>query len=282
MDFTIDPDLTEKYRHLQNYLQSLGSLAVAFSGGVDSTFLLKTAHQALGDKVVAITAHSPCFPLRELTEAQEFCRKENIRHLIFASRELDNEEFRANPPNRCYICKKELLGKIIQLSQELGLSEVGEGSNPDDNRDYRPGRQAVAELGVKSPLSEAGLSKEEIRLLSRSLGLPTWEKPSCACLASRFPYGEKISTERLAMVDQAEQLLLDIGLTQVRVRFHGNLARIECDQSGFALLANESLRKEIYRKFQEIGFTYIALDLLGYRTGSLNEQLNGKELGVKS
>ncbi|MDR2712531.1 MAG: ATP-dependent sacrificial sulfur transferase LarE [Clostridiales bacterium] len=275
-DFTVEQDLTKKYQCLHNYLQSLGSLAVAFSGGVDSTFLLKAAHQALGDKAVAITAHSPSFPLRELKEAQEFCQKENIRHYIFASRELDNEGFRDNPPNRCYICKKEILGNICQLARRLGLQAVGEGSNLDDDNDYRPGRQAAVELGVKSPLREVGLNKEEIRLLSRSLDLPTWEKPSFACLASRFPYGEKISHQRLAMVDQAEQLLLNLGLAQVRVRYHGNLARIECDQPGFALLANEPLRREIYSKLRQIGFTYIALDLLGYRTGSLNEQLGSR------
>lgn len=265
--------LQQKYAALQTNLRQLERLAVAFSSGVDSTFLLKVAHNVLGNGVLAVTARSCTFPQRELNEAVEFTRKHNIEHIVVDSEELDIDGFSDNPPNRCYLCKSELFGKIRSIAQERGIARIAEGSNIDDNGDYRPGLQAVEELNIVSPLRQANLGKQEIRQLSRELGLPTSDKQSFACLSSRFPYGETITRERLQMIDAAEQFLLDRGFRQVRVRFHGVLARLETDGDGFQLLANPQLRTEIYAKFQEIGFRYVALDLKGYRTGSMNETL---------
>ena len=203
----IESELLKKYDDLKKMLKGFGSVAVAFSSGVDSTFLLYAAKEALGDKVIAISAKSCSFPERELTEAKEFCKAHKIRHIIFESEELEIEGFSENPVNRCYICKHELFEKIIKIAENEGISVILEGSNLDDNGDYRPGLQAVAELGIKSPLRSIGFTKEDIRALSKYLNLPTWEKPSFACLASRFVYGETITKEKLAMVDKAEQML---------------------------------------------------------------------------
>jgi uncharacterized protein len=266
-------ELLQKYDRLKVHLASFGSVAVAFSSGVDSTFLLHAAKEALGDNVIAVTASSCSFPVRELNEAKAFCEKERIRQFIIESNELEIEGFSRNPKNRCYLCKRELLGKIKTLAAEQGMAEVAEGSNLDDNGDYRPGLQAVAELGIRSPLRETGFTKQEIRDLSKHFGLPTWDKQSFACLASRFPYGDVINEKKLGMVDKAEQLLLDLGFHQLRVRIHDTLARIELSPDEFGKFMEEETRLEVNKKLKEFGFTYVTLDVTGYRTGSMNETL---------
>ncbi|MDR0958231.1 MAG: ATP-dependent sacrificial sulfur transferase LarE [Clostridiales bacterium] len=269
----MDEITEQKYNRLKEYIKSLESVAIAFSGGVDSTLLLFAAKEVLGQKAVAITARSCSFPERELNAAKAFCAANDIKHIIFKSEELLVEGFAQNPKNRCYLCKKELFSRLSEIAKSEKLAYVAEGSNTDDEGDYRPGRIAVAELNIKSPLLEAGLCKKEIREISKHLNLPTWNKQSFACLASRFPYGELITAEALSAIDKAEQLLLDMGFCQVRVRRHANIARIELDNEGFALLTNEAKRTYIYENMKKLGFTYVSLDLSGYRTESMNEIL---------
>lgn len=263
----------DKLLVLKKYLQSLGSVAVAFSGGVDSTFLLKISQGVLGDNVIAVTAKPYSFPDRELEETKAFCKEIGIRQYIYALNELEIEGFCENPPNRCYLCKKELLGKMIEIVREHDVPYIVEGSNMDDSGDYRPGQLAVSELGIKSPLREAGLYKEEIRMLSKEMGLQVWDKPSAACLSSRFAYGEHITEEKLVMVDRAEQVLSDKGFRQSRVRIHGSMARIEVLPEQFEMLLERETREEIVSKLKAGGFTYVSMDLEGYRTGSMNEAL---------
>lgn len=266
---------------LKTYIKEKGKLVVAFSGGVDSTFLLKVAHDVLGDGVIAVTAKSCSFPARELHEAEAFCEKEGIRHIIVESEELAIEGFSHNPPNRCYLCKKELFTKIWQIAKENDIPYVAEASNLDDNRDYRPGLLAVAELKVLSPLRVAGMDKRMIRECSRELGLPTWDKQSFACLSSRFVYGEEITEEKLKMVDLAEQYLLDAGFHQVRVRIHDSgkllIARIEIGAGEFSKMLEGDVHKQVNEKFKKIGFSYVTLDLGGYRMGSMNDSISPKE-----
>ncbi|MGN1167691.1 MAG: ATP-dependent sacrificial sulfur transferase LarE [Lachnospiraceae bacterium] len=268
-----DVEAEEKLENLKKYLLELGSVAIAFSSGVDSTFLLKVAHDTLKDQVIAVTAQSCSFPERELKEAKAFCEKEGIKHIIVQSEELEIEGFCKNPKNRCYLCKHELFEKILKIAEENEIRYVAEGSNTDDNGDYRPGLQAVAELGIKSPLRHVELSKAEIRTLSKKMGLSTWEKQSFACLSSRFVYGETITKEKLMMVDKAEQLLLDLGFHQLRVRIHGKMARIEVMPDEFPQIMQPETREKIVKELKNLGFTYITLDLMGYRTGSMNETL---------
>ena len=269
-----DDKLLGKYEELKKHLGSFGKVAVAFSSGVDSTFLLYAAKEALGDNVLALTASSCSFPVRELKETKAFCEEHGIRQIIVESEELSIEGFSHNPKNRCYLCKRELFQKFRDVAEREGIKEIVEGSNLDDNGDYRPGLMAVAELGIQSPLRTIGFTKNEIRMMSKHLGLHTWEKQSFACLSSRFPYGEEITEKKLGMVDKAEQYLLDMGFHQLRVRIHGNVARIELDPSEFGKFMEEDVRTKVYDTFKQTGFAYVALDIKGYRTGSMNETLN--------
>lgn len=266
--------LAEKKDFLAQYLSKLGSVAIAFSGGVDSTFLLKMAHDVLGDRAIALTAQSAFFPQRESAEAEAFCRSEGIEQIFVPIDPLADPNIRKNPENRCYLCKYQLFQKFLEVAAEKEIPHLAEGSNLDDLGDYRPGLLAIAELNIKSPLREANLSKQEIRELSQELQLPTWQKPSFACLATRFSYGEELSKEQLAMLEKAEQKLFDLGFQQFRVRVHGKLARIEIAQEDFLKIMQPSIRQQINQSFQKLGFLYVTLDLAGYQMGSMNKILN--------
>lgn len=266
--------LDEKLLKLNEILKSMESVAVAFSGGVDSTFLLKVACDNLKDKVLAITASSSTFPEREFNEAVEFAKKIGVNHMVIKSEELELEGFAKNPKNRCYYCKKELFTKMIRLAAANGYKFVVDGANADDTGDYRPGMMAARELGVRSPLLEAGFTKADIRRLSKEMNLPTWNKPSFACLSSRVPYGQEITKEKLNMIEKSEQFLLDHGFRQVRVRHHGDIARIEVAPEEREKFFDLGLMDSVSQKLQELGFKYVTLDLKGYRTGSMNEVLN--------
>ena len=272
----MDDGLRSKYERLLDILKGYGSVAVAFSSGVDSTFLLHAAKEALGEKAVALTASSSFVPKREVFEAREFCEKIGVKHLVADVDVLAIDGVAENPKDRCYLCKKALFKGFLDTAEREGLSAVAEGSNVDDEGDYRPGMKAIAELGVKSPLREAGLKKQEIRDLSKEFDLPTWNKPSFACLASRIPYGEVITNDKLRMVEEAEEYLLNKDFKQFRVRVHGSgapLARIELLPEDMDRAMEPSVREEINDKLHGMGFAYVALDLKGYRTGSLNEVL---------
>ena len=269
----LSEELQEKLENLKKYIAGLGSLAVGFSGGVDSSFLLAAAQEVLGDRLIAVTGADASVPEREINEAKAFCRERGIRHIICRVDPLQEEGYRHNSPDRCYFCKHGIFTEILKIAEENGIEYVAEGSNMDDVGDYRPGLRAVAELSVKSPLREAGLSKAEIRLLSRAMGLPTWSKPAYACLASRFVYGEEITEEKLQMIDRAEQFLIEHGFFEERVRMHGNIARIEVPPADIPRLAADGIREEVWKKFREIGFLFVTLDLKGYRQGSMNATL---------
>jgi len=265
--------MQNKLERLKKDIEQMGSLAVAFSGGVDSTFLLKVAHDVLKSKVMALTVKSSTFPEREFNLAIQLANKIGVELRIIVFEEMGIENFSQNPPDRCYHCKKALFTRMIHISEKEGFKFIADGSNIDDLRDIRPGMQALRELSVVSPLLQAGLNKDEIRQLSRQMGLTAWDRPAFACLASRIPYGQAITKEKLKMVEHAEQFLLDLGFKQVRVRHHGDIARIEVPQDEFSKFFIGDLTERINRKLKTIGFPYVALDMQGYRTGSLNEAL---------
>jgi uncharacterized protein len=267
----VNPTLQEKLKHLQQMLRNMKSCVIAYSGGVDSTFLIRVAYDILGKNALAVTAASSTYPKRELQEAKRYAKTVGIPHIVIQSEELDIKKFTDNPTDRCYYCKRELFRKLRAIAKDHQFNAVLDGSNADDVADYRPGGKARTEHGVISPLKEAGLTKQDIRSLSRSLHLSTAEKPSFACLASRFPYGVKITKERLKQVEAAEELLVSLGIRQCRVRYHDTIARIEVTPADFKAILTHV--PTIVTRFKKLGFTYITLDLEGYRTGSLNEVL---------
>jgi uncharacterized protein len=269
MNGTLEPQLAVKLAGLERILADLESAVVAFSGGVDSSLLLAVAVKVLGERALAVTATSETYPERELIEARALAGQLGARHREVVSEELDIPEFKHNPRNRCYYCKKELFAKLREIADQEGLAHVLDGTNLDDRGDHRPGRQAAEELGVRSPLEEAGFSKDEIRALSRHLDLPSWDKPAFACLSSRFPYGTAITPERVRQVGRAEEALHELGFRVVRVRYHDRVARLELGPEEFAQ-AIGPLREEVDRLVKDSGFTYVAVDLLGFRSGSMN------------
>ncbi|WP_368490874.1 ATP-dependent sacrificial sulfur transferase LarE [Clostridium sp. BJN0013] len=273
--------LNEKLQLLKDIIKEKGSAAVAFSGGVDSTFLVKIAHEVLGAKLVAVTATSSTYPERELKEAINYAKDIGVKHVIISSEELEIEGFANNSINRCYYCKKELFTIIKEVALANGVEYIFDGSNLDDMNDFRPGMQAATELEVISPLKQAGLTKDDIRQLSKKFGLPTWDKPSFACLSSRFPYGNKITLSKLKMVEEAEQFLIDMGIRQVRVRYHEQIARIEVSPEEREKFFSIEFMDKVGNKFKDIGFTYVTLDILGYRTGSMNEVLTKEDKSME-
>jgi uncharacterized protein len=264
----------EKERRLRVLLSSYGSVIIAFSGGVDSAYLAYVAHSEMGDRALAVTGDSASYPTFQRELADRLTAQFGIRHEIILTEEFEDPNYITNPPNRCYYCKTELYTKLSALAREWGFEVICDGTNADDTGDYRPGRQAAREIGVRSPLLECGLTKSDIRELSRHAGLPTWNEPASACLSSRVPYGQVVTIEKLSMVDKAEIALKELGFRQVRVRHHDDVARIEVAEEEMPRALNQEMAQLMAAALKLLGFKYVALDLEGYRTGSLNEALN--------
>jgi uncharacterized protein len=273
----IDDTLRRKHEEALGILRSFGGAVVAFSGGVDSTLLLRLAREALGDRCLALTAVSPSFPERELRDARDLVRELGVRHEEASTHEMDRGDYAKNPVNRCYFCKSELFDFCFAASARSGLPVVVYGATRDDEGDHRPGMQAARERGVRAPLLEADLGKEEIRALSRELGLRTWDKPAMPCLSSRFPYGTPITVQGLSRVERAEEVLRGAGFPEVRVRFHGDVARVEVPDAAWPRLADPALRRRLSEGIRAAGFRYVSLDLEGFRSGRLNEEIAPRE-----
>jgi pyridinium-3,5-biscarboxylic acid mononucleotide sulfurtransferase len=263
----------EKFISLCDNLKSMGEVVVAYSGGVDSTLLLKVAYDTLGEKALGVLAVSPSFPSREFNSAKEVAQTIGAKIEIIETHELENETYRSNPVNRCYFCKDELFSKLLAIADKYGHKNLVDGSNFDDMSDHRPGIKALREKGIRSPLQEATLTKAEIRQLSKKLKLPTWNKDALACLSSRFPYGEEIKPEKLKMVDEMENFLFDLGFRNIRARSQKNMLKIEVSPADIKRLVSDELRENIVKKAKSLGYIYVTLDLEGYRQGSMNEVL---------
>ncbi|MHC1578379.1 MAG: ATP-dependent sacrificial sulfur transferase LarE [Dehalococcoidia bacterium] len=261
-----------KLGRLEELLTEMGSLLIAYSGGVDSTFLASVASEVLGQRALAVFASSPLYPPHEREDAEALARQLGLRFTTIETNELKNPQFVANSSDRCYYCKRELFEKLKRSAPE-GSDWIADGSNYDDRDDYRPGRKALAELEIRSPLWEVGLTKAEIRRLSKKRGLPTWNKPASPCLASRIPYGTPVTRDALHRIAAGEQYLRNLGIRDCRLRHHANIARIEVDQKGMSLLLNSQIRQNLVKRIKALGYTYVSLDLAGYRSGSLNEEL---------